>query len=64
MSDYVTKYEQNRQRLIDAGAYNPEDERDACGVGLVVALAAVHTSRGPCVIAASSDPPSVTCVSR
>ena len=38
MSDYVTKYEQNRQRLIDAGAYNPEDERDACGVGLVVAL--------------------------
>ena len=38
MSDYVTKYQQNRQRLIDAGAYNPEDERDACGVGLVVAL--------------------------
>ncbi|MFN7055110.1 glutamate synthase large subunit [Hyphomonas sp.] len=38
MSDYVKQYEQNRQRLIEANAYNPDDERDACGVGLVVAL--------------------------
>jgi glutamate synthase (NADPH) large chain len=38
MSDYVKQYEANRQRLIDGHAYNPEDEHDACGVGLVVAL--------------------------
>ncbi|MFN3314392.1 MAG: glutamate synthase central domain-containing protein, partial [Hyphomonas sp.] len=38
MSDYVKQYEANRQRLVEANAYNPEDERDACGVGLVVAL--------------------------
>jgi len=38
MSDYVKQYEANRQKLIDGHAYNPEDEKDACGVGLVVAL--------------------------
>ncbi len=38
MSDYLKQYEANRQRLIEANAYSPEDERDACGVGLVVAL--------------------------
>lgn len=27
-----------RQKLIDANAYNPEDEHSSCGVGLVVAL--------------------------
>jgi glutamate synthase (NADPH/NADH) large chain len=38
MSDYVKQYEANRQKLIDGHAYNPEDEKDACGVGLVVSL--------------------------
>ena len=38
MSDDIMKYEHNRRRLIEAGSYNPDDERDACGVGLVVAL--------------------------
>ena len=38
MSDFVRKYEDNRQRLIDAGAYDPAHEHDACGVGLVAAL--------------------------
>ena len=38
MSDYVKQYEQNRQRLIEANAYNPENEHDACGVGLVASL--------------------------
>ncbi len=38
MSDYVKHYESNRQKLIDGHAYNPEDEKDACGVGLVVSL--------------------------
>jgi glutamate synthase (NADPH/NADH) large chain len=35
MSDYVTRYETERNRLIEAHAYNPESERSACGVGLV-----------------------------
>jgi glutamate synthase (NADPH/NADH) large chain len=38
MSDYVKQYEQNRQRLIEANAYSPLDEHDACGVGLVASL--------------------------
>ncbi|WP_291194002.1 glutamate synthase large subunit [Hyphomonas sp.] len=38
MSDYVKQYEANRQKLIDGHSYNPEDEKDACGVGLVVSL--------------------------
>jgi glutamate synthase (NADPH/NADH) large chain len=38
MSDYVKQYEANRQKLIGGHAYNPEDEKDACGVGLVVSL--------------------------
>ena len=38
MSDYVKQYQANRQKLIDGHAYNPEDEKDACGVGLVVSL--------------------------
>ncbi|MFN4225856.1 MAG: glutamate synthase large subunit [Hyphomonas sp.] len=38
MSDYVKQYEDNRRRLIEGHAYNPEDEKDACGVGLVVSL--------------------------
>ncbi|XBQ14784.1 MAG: glutamate synthase large subunit [Oceanicaulis sp.] len=35
MSDYLTRYHTERQRLIEGGAYDPESERDACGVGLV-----------------------------
>jgi len=38
MTDFVRNYTDNRQRLIDAHAYNPEDEHSACGVGLVAAL--------------------------
>src|ERR1700743_420042 len=32
------RYLENRQRLIDAHAYDPSSERDACGVGLVCAI--------------------------
>ena len=38
MSESTKTYLQNRQRLIDAHAYNPEDEHHACGVGMVAAL--------------------------
>jgi glutamate synthase (NADPH/NADH) large chain len=38
MSKFVDTYLSNRDRLIDAHAYNPEDEHSACGVGLVAAL--------------------------
>jgi glutamate synthase (NADPH/NADH) large chain len=33
-----TQYQRDRQRLIDAHAYDPASERDACGVGLVAAI--------------------------
>ncbi|CAN5692110.1 glutamate synthase large subunit [soil metagenome] len=32
------RFLENRQRLIDGHAYDPDSERDACGVGLVCAL--------------------------
>ena len=38
MTDYVKNYTEMRDRLIDAHAYNPADEHDACGVGLVVQM--------------------------
>ncbi len=38
MTDTIKKYLENRQKLIDGNAYNPADEHDACGVGLVAAL--------------------------
>jgi glutamate synthase (NADPH/NADH) large chain len=38
MSDYLQRQIFERQRLIDAGAYDPADEHDACGVGLVCAI--------------------------
>ncbi|NBC21147.1 MAG: glutamate synthase large subunit [Alphaproteobacteria bacterium] len=38
MTTSIAGYLDNRQRLIDAHAYDPRDERDACGVGLVAAL--------------------------
>ena len=38
MTDTISKYLKERQKLIDAHAYSPQDERDSCGVGLVVAL--------------------------
>ncbi|MFZ5617937.1 MAG: glutamate synthase large subunit [Pseudomonadota bacterium] len=38
MTDPIQSYLANRQALIDAGAYEPSSERDACGVGLVAAL--------------------------
>ena len=38
MTDTIAKYLVERQKLMDAHAYDPEHEKDACGVGLVVAL--------------------------
>ncbi|MBV9747428.1 MAG: glutamate synthase large subunit, partial [Acetobacteraceae bacterium] len=38
MTDLTQHYLNQRQQLVDANAYNPEDERDACGVGLVCAV--------------------------
>ena len=38
MNDFVSTYNTARQKLIDANAYDPASERDACGVGLVAAL--------------------------
>ncbi|OYW35151.1 MAG: glutamate synthase large subunit, partial [Brevundimonas sp. 12-68-7] len=35
---WLTKYQQDRQRLISAYAYEPTSEKDACGVGLVAAI--------------------------
>ncbi len=35
---WLTQYTTDRQRLIDAHAYDPSSERDACGVGLVAAI--------------------------
>src|ERR1700761_2081139 len=33
----MQRYFENRERLIEGGAYDPASERDACGVGLVCA---------------------------
>ena len=38
MSVDPRKWLADRQTLIDAGAYDPDSERDACGVGLVAAI--------------------------
>lgn len=38
MTEYVSSYLKNRQKLIDGNAYDPAHEHDACGVGLVAAL--------------------------
>lgn len=35
------QYLAQRETLIAANAYNPDDERDSCGVGLVIALDAI-----------------------
>src|SRR5215831_3223377 len=34
----IARFQRERQKLIDAGAYDPSSERDACGVGLVCAI--------------------------
>ncbi len=38
MQNWKTEYEKNRNLLIKAGAYDPADEHDACGVGLVASI--------------------------
>jgi len=38
MKKQIETYLENRQKLIDAGSYDPTSERDACGVGLIAAL--------------------------
>src|SRR5215469_358003 len=38
MTDQIAHYLAERQKLIDAHAYDPASERDACGVGLVCAI--------------------------
>ena len=35
---WLVQYTADRQRLIDANAYEPASEKDACGVGLVAAI--------------------------
>ncbi|MBJ7483864.1 glutamate synthase central domain-containing protein, partial [Brevundimonas sp.] len=35
---WLNQYNTDRQRLIDAGAYEPSSEKDACGVGMVAAI--------------------------
>ena len=41
MTDCVSTYLRRRDRLIEAGAYDPSSERDACGVGFIADMAAV-----------------------
>src|SRR4051812_7787844 len=36
--DFVTNYRANVAKLTAAHAYNPADEHDSCGVGMVVAI--------------------------
>ena len=36
--DWLTRYIADRERLADAHAYDPADEKDSCGVGLIVAI--------------------------
>ncbi len=38
MTDFTQTYLANRQKLIDANAYDPAHEHSACGVGLVAAV--------------------------
>lgn len=38
MTDWLSQYEENRDRLTAGHAYDPSSERDACGVGLVCAI--------------------------
>ena len=38
MTNPASTYHMRRDALIDAHAYDPESEHDACGVGLVAAL--------------------------
>ena len=38
MQNWKLEYEKNRDQLIKANAYNPADEHDACGVGLVASI--------------------------
>ena len=38
MNEDILRYQRERARLIDAHAYDPTSERDACGVGLVCAI--------------------------
>ena len=38
MSNWLKDYTAKRDALIEAGAYNPEDEHANCGVGLVASV--------------------------
>ncbi len=38
MTEWLDRYQDTRRRLIDAHAYDPASERDACGVGLVCSI--------------------------
>ena len=37
-NNWLKTYEENRDKLIAAHAYNPEDEHANCGVGLVASI--------------------------
>ena len=38
MTNWLTDYEQKRDALIAANAYDPEHEKSSCGVGLVASI--------------------------
>jgi len=38
MSTWLKTYEQNRDKLIEANAYDPAHEHSSCGVGLVASI--------------------------
>ena len=38
MSNWLKTYENQRDRLIEVGAYDPAHEHDSCGVGLVASI--------------------------
>ena len=38
MSNWLKTYEENRDKLIQANAYDPAHEHSSCGVGLVASI--------------------------
>ena len=40
---YIADRKAAEARLIDAGAYHPDMEHDACGVGFIAAVAVSYT---------------------
>jgi glutamate synthase (NADPH/NADH) large chain len=38
MNDEIARYQRQRDKLARDGMYRPDQERDSCGVGLIVAI--------------------------